>query len=84
MIFTRYNRVRAVRYLFLKQGRIHGVISRKLLGRGRNKAVYTLRDARRIITDRLQRQKSLIVLIWVVSARAGPTDIMTYKIASSD
>ena len=38
-----------------KQDRIHGVISRVLLGRGSNKAVYTSTGARLIITDRLQR-----------------------------
>ena len=38
-----------------KQGRIHDNISRVLLGRGSNKAVYTSMSARFIITDRLQR-----------------------------
>ena len=58
-----------------KQGCIHGVISRMLLGRGSNKAIYTSTGAHRIITDRLQRWKSLIVLIRLVFVRAdGPMD----------
>ena len=68
-----------------KQGRIHGVISRVLLGRGSNKAVYTSMSSRFIITDRLQRWKSHIVLIWLVFVRGGPTDRptdrVTYRVA---
>ena len=62
-------------WIKIKEGRIHGVISRVLLGRGSNQAVYTSTGACRIITDRLQRRKSLIVLIRLVFVRAdGPTD----------
>ena len=57
-----------------KQGRIHGVISRVLLGRGSNKGVYNSTGTCRIITDRLKRWKSLIVLIRLVFVLAGPTD----------
>ena len=58
-----------------EQGRIHGVISRVLLGRGSN------------ITDSLQRWNSLFVLIRLVFVLAGPTDqptdqpTVTYRVA---
>ena len=48
-----------------KQGRIYGVISRVLLGRGSNS------------TDSLQRRNSLFVLIRLVFVLAGPTERQT-------
>ncbi len=64
----------------IKPGRMYGVISRMLLGRVSDKAIYTSTGARLIITDRLQRWKSLIVLIRLIfyGRMDQPTDRPTY------